>query len=124
MLFRSNDTAYEMYICDWSSDVCSSDLKNQLSQEQLAEKAELSNVYISYLERGERMPSLDAVINIANALNVSADDLLSGCLLVSNSRQDAREFDTLYGCSSEELSIILKCMAFLKDLLKGYKITK
>lgn len=99
-------------------------LKNQLSQEQLAEKAELSNVYISYLERGERMPSLDAVINIANALNVSADDLLSGCLLVSNSRQDAREFDTLYGCSSEELSIILKCMAFLKDLLKGYKITK
>ena len=26
MLIRSNDTAYEMYICDWSSDVCSSDL--------------------------------------------------------------------------------------------------
>ena len=26
MLFRSNDTAYEMNLCDWSSDVCSSDL--------------------------------------------------------------------------------------------------
>ena len=29
MLFRSNDAAYEMYICDWSSDVCSSDLISQ-----------------------------------------------------------------------------------------------
>ena len=26
MLFRSNDTAYEMCVGDWSSDVCSSDL--------------------------------------------------------------------------------------------------
>ena len=26
MLFRSNETAYEIAICDWSSDVCSSDL--------------------------------------------------------------------------------------------------
>ena len=26
MLFRSNETAYEMQHCDWSSDVCSSDL--------------------------------------------------------------------------------------------------
>ena len=26
MLFRSNETAYEMCVGDWSSDVCSSDL--------------------------------------------------------------------------------------------------
>ena len=86
--------------------------------------ADLSNVYISYLERGERMPSLDAVINIANALNISADDLLSGSLLVSNSTYDSREFDTLYGCSPEELSIILRCMEYLKEVLKEYRITK
>ena len=99
-------------------------LKKQLSQEQLAEMAELSNVYISYLERGERKPSLDAIISIANALSISADDLLSGCLLVSNSIHDPMVFETLYDCSAEELSIILKCMAFLKELLKGYRITK
>lgn len=99
-------------------------MRNQLTQEQLAELTDLSNVYISYLERGERLPSLDAIIKIANALNVSADDLLSGSLLVSNSKHDSREFETLYGCTSEEMSIILKCMAFLKEVLKGYKITK
>lgn len=99
-------------------------LKNQLSQEKLAEMTELSHVYISYLERGERMPKLDAIVNIANALNVSSDDLLSGNLLVSNSLHDAREFETLYDCTPEELNIILKCMGFLKDQLRGYKITK
>ena len=99
-------------------------LKNQLSQERLAEMSELSHVYISYLERGERVPRLDAIINIANALNVSADDLLSGSLLVSNSLHDSREFEMLYDCTSEELNIILKCMGFLKEQLRNYKITK
>ena len=70
------------------------------------------------------MPSLDAVIKIANALNVSADDLLSGNLLVSNSSHDPREYEMLFDCSPEELSIILKCMEFLKDQLRAYKITK
>ncbi len=98
--------------------------KNHLSQEELAEKAELSNVYISYLERGQRIPSLDTLITIANILGVSADDLLSGSLLVSSSLQEGREFDTLCDCSSEELSIIIKCMEFLKKLLKEYKISK
>ena len=99
-------------------------LKSQLSQERLAEMTGLSHVYISYLERGERMPRLDAIINIANALSVSADDLLSGSLLVSGFRNETKEIEMLYDCTSEELSIILKCMAFLKELLKGYKITK
>ncbi len=98
--------------------------KMQLSQEQLAEQTDLSNVFISYLERGERTPGLEAVINIANALNVSADDLLSGSLLVSNTPNDPREYEMLSDCSPEELSIILKCMEFLKEQLRAYKITK
>ena len=32
MLFRSNDTAYEIADSDWSSDVCSSDLDAELSE--------------------------------------------------------------------------------------------
>ena len=34
MLFRSNDTAYEMCVGDWSSDVCSSDLSMGFSRQE------------------------------------------------------------------------------------------
>ena len=46
------------------------------SQEALAEKIECSNIFISYIERGEKSPSLDTLIKLANALCVPADILL------------------------------------------------
>ncbi|ACC83661.1 helix-turn-helix domain-containing protein [Nostoc punctiforme] len=42
-----------------------------LSQEQLAERAELHRTYISNLERGELNPSLETMEKLANALNIS-----------------------------------------------------
>lgn len=47
-----------------------------MSQDELAETLELSTIYISTIERGVRTPSLEVFVNIANALNVSADLLL------------------------------------------------
>lgn len=34
-------------------------LRNKISQEELAELAQVSRVHISYLERGERIPSME-----------------------------------------------------------------
>ena len=47
-----------------------------LTQEELAAKADISAAHISVLERGVKLPNLDAFIAIANALDVSADYLL------------------------------------------------
>ena len=66
---------------------------NEISQEELAFRTQMSRVHIGYIERGERAPSLESVINIANALNVSADELLVGNLLVSESRLSTEELD-------------------------------
>ena len=46
------------------------------SQESLAEQIECSTIFISYIERGEKSPSLDTLIKLANALNISVDILL------------------------------------------------
>ena len=47
-----------------------------LTQEQLAEQVNLSPMHISVIERGNKLPRLETLINIANVLDVSADILL------------------------------------------------
>ena len=61
-----------------------------MKQEELAELAELSVNYISAIERGVKCPSLDAFVRIANALEVSSDELLRDSLAV---RFDIRSTD-------------------------------
>lgn len=46
------------------------------SQETLAEIIDCSAIFISYIERGVKAPSLDTLIKLANALDISIDILL------------------------------------------------
>lgn len=68
-------------------------LENHLTQEQLAEKADVSTVFISQIETAARKPSLETVVNIADSLNTTIDVLLGNPSL-----------DTQYG----ELSKLLE----------------
>ena len=54
--------------------------QKNLRQETLAEIVDLSANYIGMIERGEKIPSLESFVKIANALEVSADMLLSDIL--------------------------------------------
>ena len=49
-----------------------------LSQEKLAEKADLHPVYVGDVERGEEIVSIDSLARIAKALKVALHDLFSG----------------------------------------------
>ncbi len=53
-----------------------------MRQEDLAEIINLSPVYVGMLERGEKTASLETLVKIANALDVSADLLL--CEVLNN----------------------------------------
>lgn len=48
----------------------------QMSLRQLADLAQVSNPYLSQIERGLHEPSVRVVRSIAKALNVSAEELL------------------------------------------------
>ena len=50
--------------------------KAGFSQEKLAEKADLSTVFISRIERGVESPSVDNLVKIAKALRVRVRDLV------------------------------------------------
>ena len=47
-----------------------------LTQQEVADRAGVSQKYISALERGERIPNLDTLDQIAGALGVPVRDLL------------------------------------------------
>ena len=53
-------------------------LRNQAkyTQEELAELADISSVYLGEVERGKKVIGLDKFINIVKALGVSADYVL------------------------------------------------
>jgi transcriptional regulator with XRE-family HTH domain len=49
-----------------------------LSQEQLAEQADLHRNYVGFLERGERNPSFTTILKLARTLGVTAAELMDG----------------------------------------------
>ncbi|MEH2139043.1 helix-turn-helix domain-containing protein [Nostoc sp.] len=53
-------------------------LQRGLSQEELAEKAELHRTYIGMIERGEKNITLINIQKIAKALVITVDELLKG----------------------------------------------
>jgi transcriptional regulator with XRE-family HTH domain len=52
--------------------------RKKLTQEKLAEKADLDPSYISGIERGIRNPSILSVVRIASALGTSVSNLSRG----------------------------------------------
>ena len=50
----------------------------KLTQERLAERTEVSASFVGHLERGEKIPSVDTLARLAEALDVSLDFLVWG----------------------------------------------
>lgn len=50
--------------------------KEGITQKQLAEQAGITVEYVSYLENGQRTPSLTLLENIAKALKTSVKELI------------------------------------------------
>lgn len=51
-------------------------LNKNLTQEKLAEIANVSVSFLGQIERGDRKPSLETVVNISNGLGITVDLLL------------------------------------------------
>ena len=55
-----------------------------LSQEQLAERADINSKYLSRMERGTENPTLDMFIKLANALGIEMWEMFDFGHFVSN----------------------------------------
>lgn len=97
-------------------------MDKRMSQEELGEKAELTGQHISNIERGAKGISLERVILIANALDVSADDLLKGNLKHSSSPVSNEIQEILLDCNNNEKEMLTETLKFLKALFVQHGI--
>ena len=93
-------------------------MKSGLTQEQLAEASDLSVPYLSHIERGSKRASLETLVRVAEALDVTVDRLLSG---IQPADRDAFLPDLqelLDDCSLRERRTLLAVAAALKRALR------
>ena len=93
-----------------------------LSQEELGQTVSVNTQHISNIEAGRKYPSLELLILIANALDVSADDLLTDNLKHSSSPVSTEIHDLLLDCNQDEKAILTKTVRFLKATLSEFGI--
>lgn len=89
-----------------------------ISQEKLAEMTDSSPQYISHIETGRKKPSLEMIIRIANALDVSVDQLLSENLTGRKYKCDEELAHLINGCSNYERKVILDLALAARYILK------
>jgi transcriptional regulator with XRE-family HTH domain len=84
-----------------------------MSQERLAELAGISYKYVGVLERSEKSPSLETLINIANALNISTDKLLCDILNTEIDIKQTVVSERINGLSRKEQRNIIDLLEML-----------
>ena len=97
-------------------------MEKNLSQEKLAEMITVYPHHISQIENGRRIPSVETLILIANALDVTVDDILADTLTRLDSSADMETLKVVTDCNEKEQKMLIKILQFMKALLKEFGI--
>lgn len=97
-------------------------LRKKMTQEELAEACSRSAIYISFIERGTKVPSLQTIISIANALETTCDNLLMDFIVDPDSKKNDEVISLLHGCSNEKKIILIRTLESLKSILTEHGI--
>lgn len=95
--------------------------QKNFSQMELADRTNLSVPYISYIETGKKKVSLDALINIAEALGTTPDHLLVDHIIQIDGRLSAEFSVILNDCNTHEKLFIQDMLYSLKDAIRNNK---
>ena len=97
-------------------------IRCHLSQEALGEILHIGHTHIAFIETNRRRPSIDLIVDIANALHVSTDDLLLDSLEYSSSTANTQLHRLLLECNDAETDIIIRNAENLKALLYSHSV--
>lgn len=90
-----------------------------LKQSQLAERSGVEPSNISHIERAATKVSLPTLINIANALEVSLDEIVYDSL-IKNEHISIKEINNLISdCEPNELTAIIEIIKTTKSIIRN-----
>ena len=88
----------------------------KITQELLAEKCDVSRQAVAKWERGESLPSIYKLIEIADLFQVSLDELVLGGAVRDDKKEIAREIYNLYVENIESLRSCMLQQRFKSDV--------
>lgn len=89
-----------------------------LTQEKLAEKSNKSSTFIAKLEAGVKTPSLDTLVELGEALEIDAADLIRKREETSDLDRAKNISDALNGLSPEDAAFVLEELLHLTAHLR------
>ena len=95
--------------------------EKKLSQQQLAEKVWISTTHMSHIENGSTKLSLPVLVDLAAALGVSTNEILSGQGKESRGEDYAQVKEILDGCTEKQLRILTEIVRSAKAALDKYQ---
>lgn len=93
-------------------------IRADLTQERLAEAVQVSPSHMSNIETGTTRVSLTTIVTIANALSVTADDLLCDSVKKARVQFEKDIAETLEDCDEYEIRMIADMAQALKETLR------
>ena len=96
-------------------------MEKNLSQPQLAEKADISVSFLSNLENGRQVMNIKTLISLTDTLNISADWLLGNSTDSANHAAALEIEKELSSCTPKEREAILRLVLLMKDAIGSLK---
>lgn len=93
-------------------------LRQGLSQEQLAERCNLSKTHMSHMETGGTKSSTPAFIAVANALHITLDDLVCDSLEAATVPYHKEIAALTEDCTPLEIRVIADTVRFIKENMR------
>ena len=95
-----------------------------LSQEELAERVDISTTHISHIETGSTKLSLQVLVNISNALSVQTDQLLFDSAITDSVQLESSLIEKIGSCSTGELLVLTDIVHATIKSLRAHHINK
>lgn len=98
--------------------------KRGLTQEQLAELADLSTPYVSHLERGTKKLSLAVLVRLSESLGVTVDRLLTGNQEIDKTAFYFEVQELLEDCTVRERAVLAEIVSAAKRSIRTHGMSR